>query len=236
MNHEYNSKDLERFWSQVEKLPNGCWHWTGKIKAGHGRLTWNGRMEQAHRVSYYIAHEPVPASQKILHSCQTPGCVNPEHLYLQPDYPERFWAKVEILGLDDCWYWQAGVDDCGYGTMRWINDNKMDKAHRIAWMLTNGAIPEGLEVCHTCDNPPCCNPRHLFLGTHVDNIRDMIAKGRLVTPRGEQHGEAKFSDAQIAEMREAYKQGESPVSIEKRFGVSHSHIYAILHEKSRKSR
>lgn len=91
----------------------------------------------------------------------------------------RLWAKVDKSGGDDaCWEWQAKsvITSLGYGA---INvDGKITVAHRVAWSLVNGEIPDGLFVCHKCDNPKCCNPSHLFLGTCSDNINDMCAKGR----------------------------------------------------------
>jgi hypothetical protein len=75
-----------------------------------------------------------------------------------------------------CWLWTAGVDDWGYG--RFSYQGHVGKAHRVAWMMTHGEIPEGIRVLHHCDTPACCNPDHLFLGTDEDNRLDMIAKGR----------------------------------------------------------
>jgi hypothetical protein len=87
---------------------------------------------------------------------------------------ERFWAKVEKT--DSCWPWRAGVNK-EYGEFNFGN-NWMRQAHRVAWELTHGPIPDGLCVLHKCDVPLCVNPDHLFLGTKLDNVRDMIAKGR----------------------------------------------------------
>lgn len=92
----------------------------------------------------------------------------------------RFWAKVDrSAGDDSCWVWKpmAGMND--YGRLKFGGPtNKIVRAHRYSWELHNGPIPEGLFVCHHCDRPHCCNPRHLFLGTQVDNMRDKVAKGR----------------------------------------------------------
>lgn len=93
----------------------------------------------------------------------------------------RFWAKVNKS--DGCWIWTAGKTDDGYGTF-WTG-NTHSKSHRISWALTNGAIPEGLQICHHCDNPSCVRPDHLFTGTNLDNQLDSIKKGR--------HGQKKKS-------------------------------------------
>lgn len=88
---------------------------------------------------------------------------------------ERFWAKVD-RSSDGCWEWTGGRFDEGYGTIRVAGRSL--KTHRVAWELVQGAIPEGLCVCHRCDNPPCCRPDHLFLGTREENNRDRDEKGR----------------------------------------------------------
>lgn len=92
---------------------------------------------------------------------------------------EKFWPKVEKAEPDGCWEWKANRDRGGYGRMTVAGTpRKIDSAHRVAWQLTNGPIPDGLWVLHRCDNRGCVNPAHLFLGTRTDNVRDMMAKGR----------------------------------------------------------
>ena len=87
---------------------------------------------------------------------------------------DKFWKKVDKSG--DCWLWMAGKLEKGYGQF-WF-DGRTHRAHRMAWLLTNGEIPEGMCVLHKCDNPPCVNPSHLWLGTNQDNMDDMNNKGR----------------------------------------------------------
>jgi hypothetical protein len=95
------------------------------------------------------------------------------------DVNERFWGKVNMGNVDECWEWQALRQYQGYGQFRLSQPRRQVQAHRFAWELTNGPIPDGIMVCHKCDNPPCCNPGHLFLGTHMDNMADMVTKGHL---------------------------------------------------------
>jgi hypothetical protein len=97
---------------------------------------------------------------------------------------QRFWAKVHRGGEDDCWEWQAGTDDDGYGKFSILHVNY--QAHRISYVLANGEPPRDSLVCHTCDNPPCVNPKHLFPGSHADNHADRNAKNR--TARGDTNG------------------------------------------------
>lgn len=98
---------------------------------------------------------------------------------------DRFWSKVDKSGGPDaCWPWMGALhtDDFPYGRFRANTSNDSDGrtvyAHRFAVEMTRGAIPEGMFACHHCDNPPCCNPSHLFIGTPDDNVQDMVRKGR----------------------------------------------------------
>jgi len=92
----------------------------------------------------------------------------------------RFRAKVRKGEPHECWLWIAATNDDGYGIFRWPSAGRMIGAHRAAWMLEHGEIANDLQVLHRCDNPPCVNVAHLFLGTQVDNILDMCHKGRHV--------------------------------------------------------
>ena len=94
---------------------------------------------------------------------------------------DRFWAKVDVLGPDDCWSWNGSADSRGYGHA-WFQGKSM-YAHRISYQLEHGDIPAQEDgspslVCHHCDNPNCVNPSHLFVGSHIDNAKDRDAKGR----------------------------------------------------------
>lgn len=92
-------------------------------------------------------------------------------------YAERFWQKVAKADGDACWIWTAAKFPKGYGKVAVEKSRKVDGAHRVAWELTYGSIPIGLSVLHKCDNRPCCRPDHLFIGTQLDNMRDMANKG-----------------------------------------------------------
>lgn len=143
-----------------------------------------------------------------------------------------FWARVAIGSRDDCWPWTGCCVPRAPGRLnygRWSYAKaKVVRAHRAAWMLDKCRdIPAGLNVLHRCDNPPCCNPAHLFLGTDADNNRDRAEKGRTVRPardeaavryaRGAAHGCAKLSPAQVAAIR---SDPRSLSQVSRAFGVS----------------
>src|SRR5258708_5281579 len=95
---------------------------------------------------------------------------------------QRFWSRVTVAGSDDCWPWdKEGAQ--GYGDFYY--DGALGKAHRYSLSLKNGPIPHGKCILHSCDNPPCVNPLHLFCGTKKDNFDDMVAKGRRIVAKGE---------------------------------------------------
>ncbi len=110
------------------------------------------------------------------------------------------WARVEIRAADECWPWLGRVDDGGYGRFEW--GGELWLAHRAA-LIVSGRDPGQLRGLHSCDNPPCCNPQHLFPGTQAENISDMMSKGRhvAVTAKGSEHTNAKLSDDQVRRIR-----------------------------------
>lgn len=144
---------------------------------------------------------------------------------------DRFWSKVAVAGPDDCWEWQRSLSTSGYGQFKVATNQSPSKAHRVAWMLTNGDAGM-LCVLHRCDNPPCCNPRHLFLGTAGDNVRDMVTKGRHAAGGSNftalVAGVRRLTDGGIREARRASSQGESCRSIARRLGVHHTTISRLV--------
>lgn len=142
---------------------------------------------------------------------------------------ERFWQKVAIT--DDCWEWQAAKDKRGYGMFGVDKNERRAFAHRVSWRLHSGVIPDGLFVCHSCDNPPCVNPSHLFLGTHAENVADMMAKGR--HRHGESHQNSKLKAEDVKNIRHLYfaerREGKELAAF---YGVSRATVSLIVNRKS----
>lgn len=131
---------------------------------------------------------------------------------------ERLWPKVDKRGPGECWPWVGSLDSSGYGQM-W-DGQRPTRSSRLVYALIHGPIPDGLCVLHRCDNPPCCNPAHLFLGTKGDNTADMMAKGR----RG---GPVKLSAEQVREIRVRVAAGERQWRVAKEYGVRDSTVCRI---------
>jgi DNA-binding CsgD family transcriptional regulator len=143
----------------------------------------------------------------------------------------RFWPKVDKAG--DCWVWTAADDNFGYGHFSMPDTSgasSLQLAHRVSWIIANGPIPDGMCVLHTCDNPPCVNPAHLFLGTQSDNAHDRDSKGRTVAAHhfGEANGCAKLTKGDVIEIRHAYIEGETQRSIADRYGLTQSGIQSVV--------
>jgi hypothetical protein len=141
---------------------------------------------------------------------------------------ERLAFRSEPRVPGRCQLWLGGSDSHGYGQLRW--NGRVSRVARLTWESERGPIPPGMHVLHRCDNPPCRNIDHLFLGTNDDNIADKIAKGRQARTPGESHVSAKLTEAQVLEIR-AFPAGASPKDIGALYGVSKSTICKIRSRK-----
>lgn len=147
----------------------------------------------------------------------------------------RLWMRVDIKGDEECWPWLGVKDLDGYGCIH-FNENGLrgQRAHRAAYMVSRGEIDSSLMVCHSCDNPSCCNPSHLFLGTAQDNSDDMKRKGRDKCPRGEEHYAHKLTDDDISYIRKMSSWGVGGCYIAMAYNVSPKTISKILLHQRRK--
>jgi hypothetical protein len=145
---------------------------------------------------------------------------------------QRYLAKVDRRGPDECWPWTASRNTFGYGTFKGdvVNGKQEQLAHRYGYRLLVGPIPDGMHVCHSCDTPPCQNPAHWFVGTHADNHADKVRKGRQSRVRfsGEANPHAKLTAADVAAIRERCAAGETQESVAQDFGVQQPAISRII--------
>ena len=138
---------------------------------------------------------------------------------------ERFWSWVNISDPESCWEWKGHKNKDGYG--RFVSNKKRYVSSRFSYTISKGDIPDDLLVCHSCDNPSCVNPEHLFLGSYTDNNRDTVNKGRTNPRKGDNHPHAKITEAQVEEIKMLLESGISNKEIAERYGVSVSHIRNI---------
>lgn len=169
--------------------------------------------------------------------------ITPEYLAsqgLSPEFPERFWEKVNKNGpvpkhmphLGKCWVWTAGSDGRDYG---YINTGmaRNIRAHAASWILNRGPIPKGLNVMHLCNVPLCANPNHLRLGTHADNMKYMADCGR--STAGEKSHSAKLTETDILKIRKLYllcKRHGIQIELAMQFGIDASQISRIVNNQS----
>lgn len=141
--------------------------------------------------------------------------------------PDDFWNRVSAADANGCMNWVSFMHKDGYGALSY--QSRYWLAHRLAWNLAKGQIPDGYCVCHTCDNRACCNPDHLFLGTHADNMHDMRDKGRRKgINTGTGNGRAKLTDEQVSDIRASYTDGARQVDLASKFSVSQAMVSAII--------
>ena len=149
---------------------------------------------------------------------------------------ERFWSHVEKKGENECWNWIGNKNASGYGRIvvrygsRKVGKRKFIAAHRHAYKITNGEIPDGMMIRHSCNNRACCNPNHLSIGTHQDNMTDMVLAGR--STYGERNPTSKLTACEVEQIRLSRKNGYTLKELGRIYNVSLSNIHLICKGKS----
>jgi hypothetical protein len=244
-----------KFWPFVSMgEPDVCWNWTGGRDHGYGRVYLPAKREVlAHKFAWVQQNGVVPDGHVVCHTCPSKLCVNTRHLVLRSqeeathvsmagrprnrrcqDLKPKFEKYVDRTSSPiGCWLWTGSCNARGYGQLHHAKrgDVSFRGAHKWSWTLHRGVVPAGMWVLHKCDNPPCVNPDHLFLGTPLDNARDMAAKARQVfqkdptrAARGEASGNAKLTEAQVVAIRQS---GASHSVLARALGVTPSLIHAV---------
>lgn len=137
-----------------------------------------------------------------------------------PNRPSDLWDRLDKSG--DCWIWTGPKYESGHGTMGYCG--RYDGTHRLAWRFARGPIPEGMYVCHHCDNPACCNPDHLFLGTPIESVQNAVRRGR--------HGYRKLTEEGVKRIRARHESGETQTSIANDLGLSLGAVWHVVHRKT----
>lgn len=139
---------------------------------------------------------------------------------------ERLWSRVDVQAdPDTCWEWIGGGTKAGYGLIGYGRKRRF-YTHRLAYELIHGPLVKGDQVLHHCDNPPCCNPKHLFKGTHTDNMRDCAEKGRAYTP-------TRLTNEQVRRIGTLYIDGHHPDDIAGRFGITKRTVFKYIYGERR---
>lgn len=140
----------------------------------------------------------------------------------------KFWKRIQTNTQVDCWLWSGCTDKRGYGVVKFLGFTR--HAHSVAYELKYNILTRGINVLHRCDNPPCCNPDHLFLGTHADNMADKVAKNR--HSHGETHGMAKLTALQVKSIRRLHETGNfTQQELADKFSIGRTRIWDIINNK-----
>lgn len=177
-------------YQNIIKHTNGCWIWHGTLtNTGWPVLNYYKTKINPKKKLYIIFFDVIPT--RLVYICDNKLCVNPQHAkqfekYDSYRFIEKFWEKVDVGSINDCWLWKNKYGRYGkYYIYDELGNRVYISSHKYAWEITNGKVPDGLYVCHKCDNGFCCNPNHLFLGTPLDNIEDCYNKYRALKVIGE---------------------------------------------------
>lgn len=225
-------RTLKDFLDSCDILSNGCWI------TNNTRAVVLYKNEVTYVIKALFDYFSMDYNGKIERLCGNFECVNPGHMW-SPTKEQKFWSNIFVGCSDECWEWKSFSGTSYYPSTHFNGKNW--KVHRLAYMLTYGEFDyfnndeNQIYICHHCDNPPCCNPNHLFLGTHQDNVDDRERKERNKLPRsrGEDHGQSKLTEEEVIKIRELYSSGNhSYYSLADIYDVSFGNIRNIIKRKT----
>ena len=145
---------------------------------------------------------------------------------------EQFWGNVAVRGIDDCWLWtKSSIGHPPHGHLNLnIDGQRISMAcGQAAWLFHAGFIPDGMEVLHDCNNAMCCNPSHLYPGTHLRNMQDAVEAGSM---KGERNGHARFNAEQVAQIRSLFDGGMRLCEVARAAGMTLKNTWSIAHRKT----
>jgi len=233
-----SSDDLSAHWSRYQ-----CLIWErGTDRAGFGALNvnWNVGLK-AHREAFALVKGTIPDGARVIQYCGNRRCFRPAHLFSVRNNLDFLQATILALADDlsirwseyPCLLWERGAFPQGYGAIH--VDGTSRHVHVVAYELAVGPVPVGKEVCHRCDIRLCYRPIHLFAGTHIENMEDMMAKGRGNKAYGERAAGAKMSESEAREAIDMLNAGMTQIAIAARFGVTNGAISHIVNGRSWRS-
>jgi hypothetical protein len=234
---------IGHFEALVSHEPNtGCWLWLGDTdKDGYGCKCINYRNTRAHRHAWTLYRGTIPNGHEVRHRCGVRLCVNPDHLTIRESMNaptiEAVRKRFEISVIPEpntgCWLWMGKMDARGYGMMGYGGSDA--HATRISWMLRHGAEPPSDRLmCHRCDNPPCVNPDHLFVGTTKDNIHDCWRKGRgsVNVRRKDGSRPRSLKPHEVLEIRAKHAAGATTKALAEEYGMTPTNMRFIVNRKT----
>lgn len=229
----------DRFFALVTKRGK-CWRWKGAVIAsGFGMFRDDeGRTVPAHHFAFRWSGGALPPKTRLRHSCGNRLCVNPAHLWAAT--PENVLLHNMRPHGSGCWEWTGRrTPKMGYGILTVLGRKSPTMAHRLAYEVWRGKIPDGQHVLHGCDNAWCINPDHLFIGTKGDNNKDRDAKGRTArgeriakSKRGELAWNARITDEDVRAIRASAAAGVRQSRLAELYRIDQSQISNIVHRKA----
>lgn len=229
-----------RLLKKVVYEENGCW----TSLFGSISIKYDTKYHSIFKMAYSLKNEVDFNNVKTayVHLCKNAKCVNPDHIvttqeqnrnkYIFIPDEERFWGFVDKKSPNECWEWKGtlikerkkGIGNYGKFSVR----GKFVTASRYSYQLHYGEIPKSLYVCHTCDNPPCVNPDHLFLGTQLDNMRDMLSKGR-------DNYHRKYSKEFIDKLKKEVEESKTYKEVASKYDLTVSQVWSVLNNRKPRS-